>query len=152
VFTQRISVAPSVLIAFAISAVHVPAAAILWVLPLPVVVQAVLTMACAISLIFFMARDAALHAPGSIIGLELKESGDIACQTRNGDWVDCELLGSTFVSPQMTIINVRPRRWPRSRTVILVPDNVDPRDFRRLRIWLRWKGGEDSPSAPVTGN
>jgi hypothetical protein len=35
----------------------------------------------------------------------------------------------------------RGRRF--SRRLILVPDNVDPRDFRRLRIWLRWKGGED---------
>lgn len=148
---QRISVAPSVLIAFAISAVHLPAAALLWLLPLPVIVQATLTMACAISLIFFMGRDAALHAPGSIISLELKESGAIACQTRNGDWVECELLGSTFVSPQMTVINLRPRGWRRSRAVILVPDNVHPRDFRRLRIWLRWKGGEGSSSEPVAG-
>jgi hypothetical protein len=151
VFIQRISVAPSVLIAFAVSAVHVPAAVILWLLPLPVVIQAGMTMACAISLIFFMARDAALHAPGSIIALELKESGSIACQTRNGDWVDCELLGSTFVSPQMTVVNLRPRGRRRSRAVILVPDNVDHRDFRRLRIWLRWRGGEDSPSVPLAG-
>jgi toxin CptA len=151
VFIQRISVAPSALIAFAISAVHVPAAAVLWVLPLPVMVQAAATMACAVSLIFFMARDAALHAPGSIVALELKENGDIACQTRNGDWADCELLGSTFVSPQMTVVNLRPRGWRRSRAVILVPDNVDPRDFRKLRVWLRWKGAEERRPAPLAG-
>lgn len=148
-FIQRIAIAPSVLIAFAISAVHVPAAVVLWLLPLPVVVQAVLTLACAISLIFFMARDAALHAPGSIIALELREDGAVSCQTRNGDWVDCELLGSTFVSPQMTVVNLRSRGQRRSRAVILVPDNVDPRDFRRLRIWLRWKGEEDDSSLPA---
>jgi toxin CptA len=148
VFIQRVTISPSVLIAFAISAVHVPAAVILWLLPIPVVVQPAMTMVCAISLIFFMARDAALHAPGSIVAFELRESGAIACQTRNGDWVECTLLGSTFVSPQMTVVNLRPRGGHRSRAVILVPDNIDPRDFRRLRIWLRWKAAEDRSSIP----
>ena len=150
-FIQRIAIAPSVLIAFAVSAVHVPAAVLLWLLPLPVMLQAGMTLACAVSLIFFMARDAALHAPGSIIALELRESGAVACQTRNGEWVDCELLGSSFVSPHMTVVNLRPRGARRSRAVILVPDNLDPRDFRRLRIWLRWKGSDDPASVPSTG-
>lgn len=144
---QRIDVGPSMLIAVAVSVVHVSATAIVWIVPMPVAAKAVLTLAIAVSLIGFMARDAALHAPGSIVALELREDGGLACQTRNGEWLECELLGSSYVSPQITVVNLRPRGWSRQRRVILVPDNVDGRDFRRLRMWLRWKGGSAGGAA-----
>ena len=137
---HRISVRPSVLIAIAVSIVHVAAAAVLWVVPVPVVVKAAVTLAIAVSLIYFMARDAGLHAARSIVALELRDDGEIACQTRNGAWLDCELLGSSYASPGMTVINLRPRGWAGYRRVILVPDNMDAEDFRRLRTWLRWRG------------
>ena len=139
---QRIPVAPSVLIAIAISVVHVAAAGVLWLVPIPVLGKAVFSLAIALSLIYFMARDAALHAENSIVALEIREEGGIACQTRGGEWLDCELLGASYVSPHMTVVNLRPRGSWRTRRVILVPDNVDAREFRRLRMWLRWKGGE----------
>ena len=145
VAAQRISVRPSVLIAVAVSLVHVAAAGVLWIVPLPVTVKAALTLAIAVSLIYFMARDAALHAARSIVALELREDGGIACQNRNGAWLDCKLLGSTYVSPGMTVVNLRVRGWFGSRRVILVPDNVDADDFRRLRTWLRWRGAAVKP-------
>ena len=140
---QRIQVTPSVLIAIAVSAVHLGAVGVLWLTPIPVIGKAVMTVVIAISLVYFMARDAALHAAHAIVALELGEDGAIACQMRRGEWLDCDLLGSTYVSPHMTVVNLRPRGGWRTRRVILVPDNVDPRDFRRLRMWLRWKNGED---------
>jgi toxin CptA len=142
---NRISVRPSVLIAIAVSLVHVAATTVMWIVPIPVVGKAAVTLAIAVSLIYFMARDAALHAARSIVALELREDGEIACQTRNGAWLDCELLGSSYVSPAMTIINLRPRGWPGDRRIILVPDNVDAEDFRRLRTWLRWRGASVNP-------
>jgi toxin CptA len=139
---QRIQVASSVLIAVAVCAVHLAAAGVLWLVPIPVLGKVVMTFMVAISLIYFMARDAALHAAHSIVALELREDGRIACLTRRGDWLDCELLGSTYVSQHMTVVNLQPQGLLRTRRVILVPDNIDPRDFRRLRMWLRWKSGE----------
>jgi toxin CptA len=64
--------------------------------------------------------------------------------------VDCELSGSSYISPRLTIVNLRPRGKGRARHVILVPGNVDARDFRRLRMWMRWKneqGGEPAHTA-----
>lgn len=145
--TQRIQVTSSVLIAIAVCAVHLSAAGVLWLLPLPVLGKVVMTFFVAISLIYFMARDAALHAVNSIVTLELHEDGRIACQMRRGEWLDCELLGSTFVSPHMTVVNLRPQGLLRARRVILVPDNIDLRDFRRLRTWLRWRSGESGDLA-----
>jgi len=139
---ERISVTPSVLISVAVCFVHLAACAMLWLVPIPVTGQAVFTFAIAFSLVFFMARDAGLHAANSIVALELRGDGGIACQLLGGNWLDCELLGSSFVSPQMTVINLRLRGRVLSRRVILVPDNIAARDFRRLRMWLRWKGGD----------
>jgi toxin CptA len=137
---HRISVRPSVLIAIAVSIVHVAAAAVLWVVPVPAVFKAAVTLAIAVSLIYFMARDAALHAARSVVALELRDDGEIACQTRDGSWLGCELLGSSCVTPGMTVINLRLRGSVGYRRVILVPDNMDAEDFRRLRTWLRWRG------------
>ena len=147
---QRIQVAPSVLIAIAVIAVHLAAAGLLWLVPIPVIGQAVLTLTVAVSLIYYMARDATLHAAHSIVALELRGGGGIAFQTRRGTWFDCELLGSSFVSPHLTVVNLRPRGGWLARRVILVPDNVDAREFRRLRMWLRWKNGTGiEPVEPV---
>lgn len=136
---QRIEISPSVWIAAALCAAHVAAAVLLWVIPIPVMGKLALTLAVALSLVFFVARDAALHAAHSIVALEIREGGEMAFQTRRGEWLDCEVLESSYVSSRITIVNLRPRlRWG-TRHLILVPDNVDPRDFRRLRTWLRWK-------------
>ncbi len=138
---QQITISPSVLLAAVIGLTHLTAAGLTWLIPIPVVGKSVFTMAIAISLVYFMARDAALHAAGSIVALEIGEEGAMAFQTRDGAWFDCELLGTSYVSPRLTIVHLRPRDRRVMRRVILVPDNVDPQDFRRLRTWLRWKSG-----------
>ena len=45
------------------------------------------------------------------------------------------------------VVNLRPQGLLRARRVILVPDNIDLRDFRRLRTWLRWRSGESGDLA-----
>ena len=139
---QRVSVLPSVRLAAIVCGVHFIAAVLLWLVPLSVAVKSVITLAIAVSLVYILARDAALHATNAIITLEIGEDDAVSCQTRGGDWVDCELLGSSYISPRLTIVNLQPHGRRRTRRVILVPDNVDPLDYRRLRIWLRWKRGD----------
>jgi toxin CptA len=146
---HRISISPSMLIAAVLCAAHVAAAGLLWAMPVPMAAKAVLTLAVAASMVVLLARDALLHAGSSIVALEVRDGGEVAAQTRRGDWLDCELLGSSYVSHRLTILNLRPRgRWA-TRRVLLVPDNVDARDFRRLRVWLRWKY---EPETAVAGS
>ena len=106
-------------------------------------------MSAPASRVHLLARCAALHAANAIVALELKSGGGISFHTRDGGWVDCELSGSSYVSPGLTIVNLLPRGRRRTRHVILVPDNVDPRDFRRLRMWMRWKSAPGSEPAPT---
>jgi len=147
---QHISVSPSVRLAIALCVAHLAAAGLLWLVPIPPLGKGAFTLAIAVSLVYFLARNAALHAANAIVALELKSGGGISFHTRDGKWVDCELSGSSYVSPGLTIVNLLPRGRGRTRHVILVPDNVDPRDFRRLRMWMRWKiepGREPAPTA-----
>ena len=146
---QRVAVSPSVRLAAAICVVHLLAGVLLWLVPLPAPGKSVITLAIAVSLVFLLARDAALHATNAIVALDIREDDTVSYRTRRGEWVDCELLGSSYVSPHLTIVNLRPHGRRRTRRVILVPDNVDPRDFRRLRMWLRWKRGDIPESAQI---
>ncbi|MBI2294643.1 MAG: hypothetical protein HYU76_01025 [Betaproteobacteria bacterium] len=137
---QRISIAPSVGLAIALCAAHFAAAGAVWLVSAPVWVKAPVVVAIAASLAFHLARNAALHAPDAIVALEVKDDGSLSFQTRRGEWLDCELLGSSFVSRHFTIVNLKPQGQRLARHVVLVTDNVDAQDFRRLRVWLRWAG------------
>lgn len=148
-FVQRVSISPSVRLAAVVCGVHFFAAALLWLVPLPVAGKAMITLGIALSLVYILARDVALHAANAIIALEIGEDDAVSYQTRAGDWVDCELLRSSYVSQRLTIVNLQPQGRRQTRHVILVPDNVDPRDFRRLRMWLRWKRGDRLEAAQI---
>jgi toxin CptA len=139
---QRVTISPSVRIALALCLVHGIAAALLWLVPIPALGKAAFTLAIAISLVYLLARDATLHAAHAIVALELDDSGTVCFQTRSGRRVECELMGSSYVSPSLTVVSMRPRGRGGTRRVVLVEDNVEPRDFRRLRARLRWKRGE----------
>lgn len=54
---------------------------------------------------------------------------------------DATLLATTVVHPKLVIVNLRLPDMPwycRYRSLIFLPDNIDPETFRRLRIRLRW--------------
>ena len=144
---QTIVVSPSVRLAVALCATHLVAAGLVWLVPITMLGKGVATLAIALSLIYFLARDAALHAASAIVALELKGGGGIAFRTRDGTWVESELSGSSYVSPALTIVVLQPLGRGRTRRAIILPDSVDARDFRRLRIWMRWKHGGEEPSA-----
>ena len=143
----RVAVTSSAVLGAGIAATHAAAAALLWVVPLAAPVQVLLTVAVAASLVYLVSSHALLRAPHSIVALETRDTS-VSVQTRKGEWLEGEVLGSSYVSPHVTVVNFLPRgRW-RVRHVILVPDNVSPQDFRHLRTWLRWKKGKGDVRHP----
>jgi len=147
--SPRIAIAPSMTLAIVLGVSHLAAAGLLWLVPIPALGKAMFTFGIGGSLIYFMARNALLHSAHSVVALEFRDGADAVVRTRRGEWIECELLASSYLSPRLTILNLRPRgRWA-ARHVILMSDNVDPREFRRLRIWLRWKRGDERAPAPI---
>ena len=142
---QRIAIRPSAQIAIGLCVAHAAAAAVVWVSPISLEVKTAVTLAIAWSLVYGLVRKAALQAAEAVVALEVSEDGRISLQTRRGDWLDCEMLSSSYVSPRLTILNLKPAGARSTRHVLLVPDNVDAQDFRRLRTWLRWAATAEAP-------
>lgn len=145
---QNITISPSVRLAVVLCGVHLAAAGLLWLVPVPALAKGAATLAITFSLVYFLARDAALHAANAIVALELKSGGGISFRTREGNWVESELSDSSYVSPALTIVALKPRGEGRTRRAIILPDSVDARDFRRLRMWMRWKNEGVEPEPP----
>ncbi len=85
-----------------------------------------------------ISRHALLRQPASIVRLELTDREHVRLQTHAGAWYCGCILGSSTVTPWLTVLNIRrdDQRWPAH--VVLLGDSLDPAAFRRLRVWLRW--------------
>lgn len=129
---------------------HLSAISLLWPLMLPVAAKLASTAALAISLVIYLRHHALRSSPGSITGLALAEDMTCTLETRRGERIACALLGSSFVAPYLTVLELKPlngTRWSdrlRSRSVVILPDVIAEEDFRRLRVLLRWKWKEQN--------
>lgn len=117
---------------------HAGAIALLWPLAMPVWGKAIVILTVIASLVFFVGHVALLGAPEAVLAVEIKADGEIAVQTRRGEWHECRLSGDSFVSAWLTIMVLAQENRRAARYVVITPDNADAGDFRRLRTWLRW--------------
>lgn len=134
----RIAVLPSARLGVLLCAVHLGAGALVALLPAPDWSKVVLLAAVAWSLTWCLQTHALVRAPGAVVSIGLKNDGGVIVHTRDGAWLECELMPSSFVSYRLTVLNLRPRGIRRERHVVLCSGNVDKADFRRLRVRLRW--------------
>ena len=74
----------------------------------------------------------------SIVAIEITDRENAAVLMNGRGWRDAHVLDSTYVSALLTVINLREPRHKRARHVIIVPDNINTEDFRKLRVYLRW--------------
>ena len=134
----HIALRRSRLLAWLLGAVCIASVALLALLPLLVWGRIV----AALGLILATTHAYKLHVDRvlsySITALELGSNGDFRCYTPAHDWRDAEVLGSTFVTPWLTVLNLRSPEQRLARHVVILPDAVDRDAFRRLRVWLRW--------------
>lgn len=121
-----------------VAAMHGAAAWLLW-LTLPGWPAAMLVALLPASLWFYLRRDCLRTAPGSVVALQVHPDCRCALQTRSGAWLEANLLPSSFVAPYLTVLNLRVEGHRFPGYVTIFPDAVDGDDFRRLRVWLRWK-------------
>ena len=54
------------------------------------------------------------------------------------DGVEGRIVDGSFVAPWLTIIHWRANGARFTRTLVVMPDAVDPEPFRALRVLLRW--------------
>jgi toxin CptA len=136
----RLSLAPSRRLAWLLGVSHAGAIVLSWVIPLKWWLSLALSLAALASLRDSLRYHALRSAPGALIGLELRTDGSAAVQDHLGRWSEARLLGSSFVSPALTILNLAVPGVRLHRSLVVAPDSLSADEFRRLRVWLRWRG------------
>ncbi len=139
---------PSGYLTLLFSAAHAIAVGLVLALPLPIGLKLVTTLVICTSFVFYLKRNARLAAPNSIIALEIEEDCTCAIETRSGKRLDCILLPTSYVSASLTILNLKADGEMLARHVVILPDSINPEDFRKLRVLLRWKF-KAKPLAPI---
>jgi hypothetical protein len=87
--------------------------------------------------------QALLHGAHQAVAVEVHEDGRASWRSRDGEWEEGRLGESQFVSVVFVIVEFRDARG-RARRMVVMPDSLPPEDFRRLRVWLRWRRGQVS--------
>jgi len=76
--------------------------------------------------------------------LDLWDDGRSAWRDRQGRWHQARVATGAYASPWMIIVPLAGSGWRRKWMVIL-PDGASAEDWRRLRVWLRWRPGKIDP-------
>jgi len=126
----EINVQPSPMLLAVLCIMHLLAAVLAWLLPWPVATS--LTVLISLSFIGCWRRRRAL-------ALEINAKCELSVQ-QDGNWREAKVLGSCLVLPYLTVLNLKVLNTSLPFNVLVLPDSVDAKSFRRLRVWLKWGG------------
>ncbi len=122
---------------------HLCASFVLFLLPLEHWIQLFALLAVMASLIqalrthLFRSNDAAIKS------VKWNSDGEWLLFMANGNEVPAQLQTSSYVQPWIVILNLSISRF-RRRSLILLPDAVDPELLRCLRVRLKLQGSMDA--------
>ena len=134
-----ITIGPSRQLALLLTLAHMRAAASALSVDISIWLKAALVLAVAGSLLHALNGSALRRSGRAIVALEIGEGAAASFKTRCGDWHKAVLLDSSFVAPYLTVLNLRTGLSRLAHHVVIMPDSVSAEDFRRLRVWLRWR-------------
>jgi len=135
----RISLWPSWLLAALLALVHGAAIAIVLLVNIPPWAAVVAAAGLAVNLFVAVRQHALLQTPNSAVAIEIGNDDKLGIQSRRGEWSEYAVLGNTYVTAYLTVLNLRQTDTRAVRRIALFPDSLDAEDFRKLRVWLRWK-------------
>ncbi len=134
----RISLQRSAEMGLFLSMLYMGAVAVTVSLPVATWPKVIFIAAAAVSFKRKLDEFALLRAPDAVLAIRVTGEGKFFARRQIDDWLEGELLPTTFVSSSLTILNFRCTGEPRPRSVLLCFGNADPGELRRLRMWLRW--------------
>ena len=137
----KASLSPSHILAAILILAHGAAITVVALVGMQQWLQLLAIAALLANLAYVVARAALLRGSSAVVALEVTSDNALSIQTRSGEWIECEVLGSTYVVSFLTVLNLREIEKGSVRHIMILPDSMDAEDFRRLRVWLRWKRG-----------
>ena len=135
---STISLRPSRILAATLVLAHGVAIAMIVMAGMAPWLDALAIAALVASLVFSVRQSALLRATDAVIGLEITSDDKFSIQTRRGGWIECEVLGSTYVISFLAILNLKRTDSGKITHAVILPDSLDTEEFRKLRVWLRW--------------
>ena len=136
----KITLRPSRILFAILVAAHGGVIAVVAIMSMPLWLELIAITTLAVNLVVELRRTALLRTPNSVVAIEIGSDDTLSIQTRRGNWIsECEVLESTYVAAFLAIVNLREPEMGAVRHVVLLPDSIEAEDFRRLRVWLRWK-------------
>jgi toxin CptA len=135
----RLRLRPSRQLAWLLLAGHAAAVVLSWLAPVAWWVSLGLSLAVVTSLGFTVRNQALRSSAGALTALELRPDGSATVEDRQGRRSEVRILGSSFVSPVLTILNLAVAGLRVRRALVVAPDALAAEEFRRLRVWLRWR-------------
>lgn len=90
-----------------------------------------------------------LQAWRAPLPLELKLHADGRLEWREAaaSWQSATALPGSTVSVWLCLLAYRTEGERRARHLTILPDSLEGDDFRRLRVWLRWRAGVEGGRA-----
>lgn len=90
--------------------------------------------------LYFIMRDALLLLPWSWRAIRVDSQGVLHLTSRKGVTIQPLLSATTFIHPQLIILNLQATAGLRARKapVILFAEQTTQQNHRRLRVWLLW--------------
>jgi toxin CptA len=138
----RVNLQPSYSLAAILIVSHCVATVLIWLLALTIVIKILVTIAIIFSCVYYLRQDALLLNNNAVIAFDLFEKMQCTITTRSGKSIQCLITADSFVTPVLTVIIFKLKK-PLSLSpfcsVVILPDRIETNEFRRLRIWLRWK-------------
>ena len=119
-----------------------------WLLACTLALHLLAGLAVFIADLAWLARFAVLLALGvSVVWiLWLRRSINLRCEMdgtllvcKGDGWKAAALLPGAVVSPLMIVLRIRMESRRVAQSFIILTDSLEAEDFRRLRVWLRWK-------------
>jgi len=121
---------------------HISALGVVSLLPLELWLQLLILLAVTVSLIQAFRTHLLYSSSAAIRSVEWNGDGEWMLFTAAGDELAAQLKTSSYVQPWFVVLNFSISRFGR-RSLILLPDAVDPELLRQLRVRLRLLGNLD---------
>jgi len=111
--------------------------AVLFVLNLHIAILLSLGIGVISSAYYSISYHALKNLPSSIIGIVVLADGRWLLQLKSGQEIEAKIDGNSYVQPFCTILVFQCEDRFLSRSVVLLRDNVEKEDYRRLRVQLK---------------
>ena len=131
------AIKPSVRFATVLLLSHAIAAFAVYMTAMPWTARLAVFLLIALSLFYYLARDAFLIFSGSWREISLDQSS-VSVVARDGSKLIGRVTEKTIVSPYFVLLRIRPEGRYRPVSRVIFPDAMDGDAFRELRVRLKF--------------